>query len=138
MNLDKNLIWALSDIGNSDTEYFSVDDYELHGETEEGADCSCQISVIDVCAEASEKLIEQQKEIEKLKESISYCSGSCRSDNKPKAIFAEKLKKEIVELKSTTIPISKLETVDVYRDENTNEYVFLDDLKQLIKEVKLK
>ena len=65
--LGKNLIWALSDIGDSDAEFFSADDYELHGETAEGADCSSIISVIDACKEASEKLREQEKEMAELK-----------------------------------------------------------------------
>lgn len=63
-NLGVSLVLALSDLGNcDDCSYMETGSFELFGETREGLECSAEVDIADMCAEAAERIQELEKQL---------------------------------------------------------------------------
>lgn len=51
-----NLTWMLSDISNADEDQIESPFTDIYGETEEGADCSCEVDIRELCGAASARI----------------------------------------------------------------------------------
>ena len=67
--LGVSLVLALSDLGNcDDCTYMETGAFELFGETEEGLECSAEVDIADMCAEAAERIQDLEKQLAEEKE----------------------------------------------------------------------
>ncbi len=79
-NLGVSLVLALSDLGNcDDCSYMETGTFELFGETEEGADCSVEVDIADMCTEAATRIQELEKQSEAKEKEIAELVEAIKS-----------------------------------------------------------
>lgn len=56
-----NLNWFLCDVANADADQIESNTIDIYGETEQGADTSCEVDLRELCGAALERIEDLEK-----------------------------------------------------------------------------